>query len=163
MPAKTNDHVRDEEREEARSAKERRDKSDERDEGGTTAEHREEPQAGQTGKATGNGRIRGEGGREGEQEGAAEGRGPHTATLRTPFATARFEIPRAPGTSMKVGPIRLPSPTQTAFYVGLGVLAVTEVVEWPIAAAIGAGTYVAQRSRAGASAARAKSQQPAKT
>ncbi|WP_206443217.1 hypothetical protein [Candidatus Protofrankia californiensis] len=161
MPAKTNDHVRDEEREEAKSAKERRDGTDERDEDGTTAEHREESQAGQAGKATGNGRVHGEA--EGEQESAGEERGPHTATLRTPFATARVEIPRAPGTSMKVGPIRLPSPAQTAFYVGLGVLAVTEVVEWPIAAAIGAGTYVAQRSRAGASAARTKSQQSATT
>ncbi|WP_322779649.1 hypothetical protein [Frankia sp. Cas4] len=85
---------------------------------------------------------------------------PHTATLRTPFATARLEVPRAPGTSMKVGPVRLPSPAQTAFYLGLGALAVAEVVEWPIAAAIGVGTYVAQHSRGGESASQGRREAP---
>ncbi|WP_239341478.1 hypothetical protein [Frankia sp. CiP3] len=98
----------------------------------------------------------------GFDNGRAHGRGqlgagyPHTATLRTPFATAHIEVPRAPGTGMKMGPVRLPSPTQTAFYLGLGVLAIAEIVEWPIAAAIGVGTYVAQHSRADTSASQAR-------
>jgi hypothetical protein len=56
-----------------------------------------------------------------------------------------------------MGPIKLPSPAQTAFYLGLGALAVTEVVEWPIAAAIGVGSYVAQRSRGSGPAAQTSS------
>jgi hypothetical protein len=46
----------------------------------------------------------------------------------------------------------MPSPGKTAYYAGLGVLAVVEAVEWPVAAAIAAGTYVAQHTRAERSA-----------
>ncbi|WP_250284374.1 MULTISPECIES: hypothetical protein [unclassified Frankia] len=153
MSPKTHNHVRDEEKEEARQAEEYQDRPDTGDGTGTPAERpgTEQPRAGRTDEATGAGRARGEAGHESGRAGAGEegeARRPHTATLRTPFATARIEIPRAPGTSMKVGPVRLPSPAQTAFYMGLGVLAVTELVEWPVAAAIGAGAYIAQHSHA---------------
>jgi hypothetical protein len=74
--------------------------------------------------------------------------GMRAATVRLPFVTARFEIPRAPSGSVHVGPLALPSPGKAAYYAGLGVLAVAEIIEWPVAVAIGAGTYVAQHTRA---------------
>ncbi|MEU6269435.1 hypothetical protein [Saccharopolyspora shandongensis] len=40
----------------------------------------------------------------------------------------------------------LPSPGQLAYYGGLGALAALSVIEWPVAAAIGIGTVVAQRA-----------------
>ncbi|QUH02215.1 hypothetical protein HUO13_16680 [Saccharopolyspora erythraea] len=40
----------------------------------------------------------------------------------------------------------LPSPRMMAFYGGLGALAVLEVIEWPVVAAIGLGAAVARRS-----------------
>ncbi|ABW11955.1 hypothetical protein Franean1_3092 [Parafrankia sp. EAN1pec] len=75
------------------------------------------------------------------------------ATVRLPFLTARFEFGRRAGhTGWRLGPVGLPSPGKSAYYLGLGVLAVGEVVEWPVAAAIAAGTYVAQHTRGQASA-----------
>jgi hypothetical protein len=41
----------------------------------------------------------------------------------------------------------LPPPERMAYYGALGALAVFGVVDWPIAAAIGAGTIIAQRQR----------------
>jgi hypothetical protein len=85
--------------------------------------------------------------------GDGPGRGPVErppgVTLRFPFLTARFEPTRRminlpPGLP---GRVPLPSPVQTAYYAGLGALAVTQLVEWPVAAAIAAGTYIAQHTR----------------
>ncbi|MGI8312932.1 hypothetical protein [Saccharopolyspora hattusasensis] len=45
----------------------------------------------------------------------------------------------------------LPSAAQAAYYGGLGALAALSIIEWPVAAAIGIGTVVAQRSRSGSS------------
>ncbi|MEX5632717.1 hypothetical protein [Parafrankia sp. FMc2] len=70
----------------------------------------------------------------------------HSAMLRLPFLKARFEIPQSSGAPMHLGPMTLPSPEKTVYYVGLGLLAVAEVIEWPVAAAIAAGTYVAQHT-----------------
>lgn len=70
----------------------------------------------------------------------------HSAMLRLPFLNARFEIPHPSGEPMHLGPMTLPSPGKTAYYAGLGLLAVTEVIEWPVVAAIAAGTYVAQHT-----------------
>ncbi|MGF7234657.1 MAG: hypothetical protein ACQSGP_06830 [Frankia sp.] len=42
--------------------------------------------------------------------------------------------------------MRPPSVGKAAYYLGLGGLAVAEVIEWPIAVAIAAGTYVAQHT-----------------
>ncbi|WP_261558057.1 hypothetical protein [Frankia tisae] len=68
-----------------------------------------------------------------------------TATLRLPFVTAHFEVspPTVPGSQVRVGPLSLPTPGRTAYYLGLGTLAVVELIEWPVALAIAAGTYVA--------------------
>jgi hypothetical protein len=79
--------------------------------------------------------------------GTEERREMHSAMLRLPFLTARFDVPQPSGRPMRLGPVTLPSPGKTAYYAGLGVLAVTEVIEWPVAAAIAAGTYVAQHTR----------------
>jgi hypothetical protein len=40
----------------------------------------------------------------------------------------------------------LPPPERVAYYAGLGFLAVVGLIEWPVAAAIGAGTVIAQRA-----------------
>ncbi|MBX6389542.1 MAG: hypothetical protein IRZ08_11185 [Frankia sp.] len=52
----------------------------------------------------------------------------------------------------RLGPLRLPSPRKTAYYLGLGALAALELVEWPVAAAVAAGTWVAQHTRPEATA-----------
>jgi hypothetical protein len=44
---------------------------------------------------------------------------------------------------------RLPPPERLAFYGGLGAAAVFGVIGWPVAAAIGVGTAIARRARAG--------------
>ena len=68
--------------------------------------------------------------------------------FRLPFMTARIEVEPPPAQGgLRLGPLTLPSPKKTAYYAGLGVLALAEVIEWPIAAAIAAGTYIAQHSR----------------
>jgi hypothetical protein len=41
----------------------------------------------------------------------------------------------------------LPAPERVAYYGALGALAVFGVLDWPVAAAIGAGTMIAQRAR----------------
>jgi hypothetical protein len=84
---------------------------------------------------------------------AAEGRPTRTATIRLPFLTARFEVAAPPsGEGWRLGPVTLPSPAKTAYYLGLGALAAVEVVEWPVAAALAAGTYVAQHTSGQAAA-----------
>jgi hypothetical protein len=40
----------------------------------------------------------------------------------------------------------LPPPRELVFYTGLGALGALGLVEWPVAAAIGAGTMIARRS-----------------
>ncbi|GAA2101860.1 hypothetical protein GCM10009780_51980 [Actinomadura alba] len=40
----------------------------------------------------------------------------------------------------------LPPPERMAYYAGLGALAAFGVIEWPVAAAIGAGTILAKRA-----------------
>jgi hypothetical protein len=97
--------------------------------------------------------------------------GPHTATVNLPFVTATFRAPQLRPPHVKVPQLRvpeaidprrlvsqvggaatvvrgaLPPPKQLAYYTGLGVLAVAEIVEWPVALAIGAGTVIAQQGR----------------
>ncbi|MGH3941849.1 MAG: hypothetical protein ACRDTG_25130 [Pseudonocardiaceae bacterium] len=79
-----------------------------------------------------------------------------TATVNLPFVTAEFRapeihLPSIPDRSDLTGAVsaireRLPSPAQVAYYAGLGVLGVLELVEWPVVLAIGVGTAIAQRS-----------------
>lgn len=82
-----------------------------------------------------------------------------TATVRLPFVTAEFKapelhVPRPPAPPSgkevadagRVAVSYLPPPERLAYYGGLGALAVLGVIEWPVAAAIGAGTVIAQRT-----------------
>ncbi|QIZ39792.1 hypothetical protein FDZ84_26045 [Saccharopolyspora sp. ASAGF58] len=79
--------------------------------------------------------------------------GSRTATVTLPFVTAEFRrtAVRFPGRDVVAGGVHsvrehLPSPGQLAFYGGLGALAALSLIEWPVAAAIGIGTVVAQRA-----------------
>jgi hypothetical protein len=79
-----------------------------------------------------------------------------TATVTLPFVTAEFRkpelrAPRLPGrrdmeTAAQVTQSFLPPPQRLVYYAGLGALAALEVVEWPVAVAIAAGTAVASRT-----------------
>lgn len=93
---------------------------------------------------------------------------PRTATVHLPFVTAEFRAPdihlpslpvRMPGRSDLTDAVsairsRLPSPKQTAYYAGLGLLGVLEIIEWPVAIAIGVGTAIARSSASQPGAAR---------
>ncbi|HKC26449.1 MAG TPA: hypothetical protein VKB75_00420 [Jatrophihabitans sp.] len=82
-----------------------------------------------------------------------------TATLNLPFVTAQFRAPRLQRPHVPTPHIRrqelgaaaqtarsfLPEPKQTLYYAGLAALAATELIEWPVAAAIAVGTAVAGR------------------
>ena len=81
-----------------------------------------------------------------------------TATLTLPYVTAQVRIPELPverlrAMSLEVGQVArgaasfLPPPQRLAYYAGLGALAAFQVIEWPVAVAIGAGTAVAARTR----------------
>ena len=81
-----------------------------------------------------------------------------TATVNLPFVTAQFRLPELPvdrlramspelGHAARGAASFLPPPERLAYYAGLGALAAFQVIEWPVAVAIGAGTAVAGRSR----------------
>ncbi len=77
-----------------------------------------------------------------------------TATLNLPFVTAEFRMPKLhlPGRREVADAGRtvvgfLPPPSRLAYYGGLGMVAALGVIEWPVAVAIGAGTWIAQRGR----------------
>lgn len=53
------------------------------------------------------------------------------------------------GHAVDVARTFLPPPERIAYYGALGVLAAVGVLEWPVAAAIGAGTMIARRRREG--------------
>jgi hypothetical protein len=44
-----------------------------------------------------------------------------------------------------LGSVRLPPPNRLVFYAGLGLLAVLEIVEWPIALIVGVGHLLADQ------------------
>ncbi|MBC6460939.1 hypothetical protein [Actinomadura sp. HBU206391] len=54
--------------------------------------------------------------------------------------------PRAVGHAVSSAQSSLPSAERMAYYAGLGALAAFGVIEWPVAAAIGAGTILAKRA-----------------
>ncbi|WP_245761724.1 hypothetical protein [Saccharopolyspora shandongensis] len=72
-----------------------------------------------------------------------------TAEFRLP----EMHIPGQENVTSVVNSVRenLPSPGQLAYFGGLGALAALSVIEWPVAAAIGIGTLVAQRAAKGTS------------
>ncbi|WP_330231215.1 hypothetical protein OHA40_01210 [Nocardia sp. NBC_00508] len=43
-----------------------------------------------------------------------------------------------------VGRVRIPRPEQLAYYGALGALAAAEIIEWPVAVALGAGHWLVQ-------------------
>ncbi|MDT7649661.1 MAG: hypothetical protein QOI36_1067, partial [Pseudonocardiales bacterium] len=107
----------------------------------------EEPQAQAAPANGGNGAERG-------------GEGRRTATLNLPFVTAQFRrpdlhLPRLgrPDVGAAAGAAaakaRSLSPAELAYYAGLGLLTVVELIEWPVALAVGAGTALARSGRTG--------------
>lgn len=82
-----------------------------------------------------------------------------TLTIRLPFLTVSVARPAGhPATTPSQGAprstptIELPVPgagsaPRLLYYAGVAALGVAGVVEWPVAAAIAAGTYIASRSR----------------
>jgi hypothetical protein len=77
-----------------------------------------------------------------------EAAGPETEVDAKPSVASRvidsLGLP-GPGTQIKVGSTGFTVPTGYLYYGGLGVLAVVGAIEWPIALAVGAGTYVVTR------------------
>jgi hypothetical protein len=85
--------------------------------------------------------------------------GPRTLRVNLPFMSAEFRAPQvhlpAPphvGKDEVVAAARtarsyLPEPKQVLYYGGLAALAAFEVIEWPVAAAIGVGAAVIGRGR----------------
>lgn len=80
--------------------------------------------------------------------------GRRTATVNLPFVTARFRMPefRLPGVTggdmtaaAHTARSFLPPPRQMLYYGGLALMAVFDVIEWPVAAAIGIGAAVIGR------------------
>ncbi|MEU8171300.1 hypothetical protein AB0C14_00350 [Microbispora hainanensis] len=81
--------------------------------------------------------------------------------LNLPFMRVQFRAPemhlphvgmphisgRDVGHAMDVARTFLPPPERIMYYGGLGALAALGILEWPVAAAIGAGTMIAQRAR----------------
>lgn len=77
----------------------------------------------------------------------------HSVTVELPGVTAEFHrpdvhIPDRDEVTFAVNTVRgyLPSPARVVYYSGLGVLTLLEVIEWPVAAAIGMGVVFAQRA-----------------
>lgn len=83
--------------------------------------------------------------------------GPRTATVNLPFVKAQFRAPEMHLPPPHLGRAELsaaahtvrsllPPPRQALYYAGLAVFAAVEVIEWPVAAAIGVGAAVMSRS-----------------
>lgn len=106
-----------------------------------------------TGPASEDGRVSGVGQ---ETDGAGEAR-EHTTTLRLPVLTVaitRHAVPASSGTGAmsetRGGGTVASRAGKLAFYGGIAALGVLEVVEWPVAVALGAGAYVVRRMSGGA-------------
>lgn len=85
-------------------------------------------------------------------------------TVNLPGVTAELHppdhyIPTRDDLDSVVGTVReyLPSREMTAWFAGLGLLGAFSVIEWPVAAAIGLGTVVAQRAGSAASSSSTRS------
>jgi hypothetical protein len=93
------------------------------------------------------------------ETGARRASGPRTATVNLPFVTAQFRRPqlphvRTPSRAELTRALRtvrsvLPSTKQVVYFGGLALAAAFEVIEWPVAAAIGVGTALAGREEGG--------------
>jgi hypothetical protein len=85
-----------------------------------------------------------------KQPSAAQ-RAKHGTVVQLPFVTAEFHRPDVQlpqDVEGAIGAVRknLPPPEQLVYYGGLAALAMLSVIEWPVAAAIGVGTAVAQHA-----------------
>jgi hypothetical protein len=92
-----------------------------------------------------------------ESNGATEQRELRTVTIDLPFVTATFHRPgislprvRIPNRQEMLFAAHtvqsyLPPPQQALYYGGLAALAAFEIIEWPVALAIGAGTALVRR------------------
>jgi hypothetical protein len=76
-----------------------------------------------------------------------------SVTVKLPLVTVQVRAPHVPrvrpiGVGRAVSSVQssLPPPERMAYYAGLGALAMFGVIEWPVAAAIGAGTILAKRA-----------------
>jgi hypothetical protein len=85
---------------------------------------------------------------------AQDTRHAHAATVNLPFVTAQFHAPdlhlpkprmQEVGAALQTVRSTLPSPGQALYYGGLALMAVFDLVEWPVAAAIGVGTALTRR------------------
>jgi hypothetical protein len=86
----------------------------------------------------------------------AQVKGARGVTLSVPGVSVRLSVPEvhvpeparhAVTAAVHKAQAMMPPPEQAAFYVGLGVLAALQLIEWPVAAVIGAGMAVNQRTR----------------
>lgn len=80
--------------------------------------------------------------------------GRRSLTIDLPLLTATVRAPQLPRVGRRevaetAGVVRslLPPPGKMLFYGGLAALAALEIIEWPVAAVVAAGTFVAERSR----------------
>lgn len=93
-----------------------------------------------------------------EKTAPAETRERKSFTVNLPLVTMEFRAPHMPKAQMphphmphmtkeQMPKPHMPRADHVAYYGGLGALAAFEVIEWPVAAAIGIGTAVAERVR----------------
>ncbi|GAB3971208.1 hypothetical protein GCM10029978_045960 [Actinoallomurus acanthiterrae] len=80
--------------------------------------------------------------RRGEQATTTKARG--GLAVPVPVLTPQLKVYKLPMPTMAG---HLPPPERLAFYGGLGATAIFGVIDWPVAAAIGIGTVLAQRVR----------------
>lgn len=83
--------------------------------------------------------------------------GARSYRVNLPFVSAEFHAPRVSvphvpmpnrrtiGDTVGAARDRLPSPGRIAFYGGLAAMAVLQLIEWPVAVALGVGTALASR------------------
>ncbi|GHH68525.1 hypothetical protein GCM10017673_17660 [Streptosporangium violaceochromogenes] len=85
-----------------------------------------------------------------------DGHDGHALTLNLPMMTVQFRPPhlhlphvgmQEAGHAVDAAKSFLPPTERMVYYGGLGALAVAGLIEWPVAAAIGVGTMIAQRAR----------------
>ncbi|WP_425570075.1 hypothetical protein, partial [Planotetraspora phitsanulokensis] len=67
--------------------------------------------------------------------------------MRMPHMDMPHISKREVGQAVDIARTFLPPPERIVYYGGLGALAVLGLIEWPVAAAIGAGTIIAQRTK----------------
>lgn len=77
---------------------------------------------------------------------------PQHLTLRLPLTTVEIRAPQLPqaprvdvGATVRTVREAMPPPAEIAYFAGLGLLGVLDVLEWPVVLAVGAGTVIAQR------------------